>query len=310
MSKTALVFPGQASQYVGMGKDLYDASQDVRALYEFASSEMNIDLADISFNGPAQELTGTRITQPAILVHSLSILTMLGTNIPEFSFAAGHSLGEYGALAVTGVLSYRDAIRAVVKRAALMEQACQTNRGTMAAIIGLDDSAVEDVCQKARSTGVVVLANFNSSTQIVISGDLAAVEKAAELAREAGAKRVMILQVGGAFHSPLMQSAVAPLEDFLKEIKFSSASVPVVANVSGVAENDGSRMKQLLVKQVTEPVRWSQTMAFLAANDVDELIEVGPGKVLTGLARRDLKPQKSTTLDTLGDLEQYCGLAA
>ncbi len=177
MSKTALLFPGQASQYVGMAKDIYDRSADVRQMYQFASDLIKADIAQLSFEGPADELKRTRFTQPAILLHSLSVLTVLGDNLPEFGFAAGHSLGEYGALAAAGAMSYREAIAAVVQRAALMEEACQASPGTMAAIMGLTAEQVADVCTRASATGVVVAANFNSENQIVISGEIAAVKK-------------------------------------------------------------------------------------------------------------------------------------
>ncbi len=215
MSKTVLFFPGQASQYVGMGKDLYEHSADVRALYQFASDLMKIDIAKLSFEGPAEELKRTAITQPAILLHSLAVLTILKSEIPPFDYAAGHSLGEYGALAVAGAFTYHDAVTAVVRRAALMEEACRRNPSTMAAIMGITLEKLEEVCRQASAKGVVVPANINSPAQLVISGSFEGIQEAIRLAQEAGAKRAILLEVGGAFHSPLMESARSGMAEFL-----------------------------------------------------------------------------------------------
>ena len=308
MSKSALFFPGQASQYVGMARDLYEQSEEVRRLYELASDEIGEDIARLSFEGPAEELTRTRFTQPAILLHSLAALKLMGDNIPEFDFAAGHSLGEYGALAVAGAFSFEDAVRAVVRRAALMEEACRLNPGTMAATMGLTPEQAEQVCEEASSAGTVVPANFNSSGQIVLSGDVKAVEKAAELAKAAGAKRAILLPVGGAFHSPLMEPARVGLEAFLATIQIAAPKKPVVANVTAQPTTDPSEIRSLLVRQVTAPVRWAQTMAWLSEAGVTRISEIGPGKVLTGLAKREMKPEVSRNFDTLDDIT--AGVAA
>ncbi len=305
MNKTVLVFPGQASQYVGMGKEIYDSSEKVRALYQLASDEIGEDLARLSFEGPAEELKRTRFTQPAILLHALSVLVVLEDRLPQFDFACGHSLGEYAALAITGALTFEEAIRAVVKRAALMEDACQKNPGTMAAIMGLDEPTVEKICKQASSAGVVIPANFNSAIQIAISGSLEGVKKAVELAQEAKAKRAIMLEVGGAFHSPLMEPAKVGLAAYLENIKISNPTVPVIANVTAKPVTDGNEVRRLLVEQVTAPVRWAQTMGFLLDNEVRTVIEIGPGKVLTGLAKRDLRPETSINLDTLTDIEAF-----
>ncbi len=305
MSKTVFLFPGQASQYVGMGQDLYDASDDVKRLYEIASDAMGEDLAEVSFRGPAEKLKETRYTQPAILVHSLAILTLLGDRQPEFHYAAGHSLGEYGALAVAGALTIEDAIAAVVRRAALMDAACKVTPSTMAAIIGLSDESVEAVCTEASSIGVVVPANFNSTGQIVISGEVAAVERACELAKSAGAKRAMVLEVGGAFHSPLMESARTGMAEYLASVAIHEPHRPVIANVTAEPVAAPDQIRELLVTQITAPVCWSQTIAWLKANDVTTQYELGPGKVLTGLAKRELRPTTAVTLDTLTDLEAF-----
>jgi [acyl-carrier-protein] S-malonyltransferase len=305
MSKTALLFPGQASQYVGMGKDLYESSDAVRALYSLASEEIGTDIAAISFEGPAEQLKRTRFTQPAILLHALAILTVLGDRLPVFHYACGHSLGEYAALAVTGAMSYQDAVRAVVKRAALMEDACQANPGTMAAIMGLDSAQVEDICRLASEKGVVIPANFNSAIQIAISGAVPSVEQAVVLAKEAKAKRAVMLEVGGAFHSPLMEPAKVGLAQFLDQLTIANPSVPVVANVTASSVMSGDDIRRLLVEQVTEPVRWSQTMNYLVNNGVTSIIEIGPGKVLSGLAKRDMKPDSIVNLDTCQDIENF-----
>ena len=309
MSKTALLFPGQASQYVGMGKDLYDASSEVRELYQFAADEMKFDLAKLSFEGPVEQLKQTRFTQPAILLHSLSVLTMLGDAIPEFEYAAGHSLGEYGALAASGAISYKDAIKAVVRRATLMEEACQRQPGTMAAIMGLQADKVETVCGDASSNGIVVAANYNSSIQIAVSGELSGVEKAVELAKEAGAKRAMMLEVGGAFHSPLMDTAREGMSSYFEEQKFGPMSSKVIANVTAEAIADSSDIGDLLIRQITSPVRWAQTMAHLKGEGVTTIYEIGPGKVLSGLAKREMRPEKSICLDSLADIESLLSTA-
>ena len=310
MSKTALLFPGQASQYVGMGKDLYDSSADVRHLYELVSDLVETDIARLSFEGPAEELKRTKFTQPAILLHSLAILTILGEDLPPFDYAAGHSLGEYGALAVTGALSFEASLRAVVRRAALMEEACIKNPGTMAAVMGLNDEALERICNQASRDGVVVPANFNSTNQTVISGALAGVEKAASMAKEAGAKRAMLLEVGGAFHSPLMIPAREGLRAYLEDIAIAAPRVPVIANVTAQPVRAGDEIRSLLVEQITSPVRWAQTMKYLVEAGVTRVIEIGPGKVLTGMAKREMKLSEAVNLDTLSDVRSLSTVGA
>ena len=304
------MFPGQASQYVGMAKELYAHSDEVKALYKLASQEIGEDIAKLSFDGPQEKLKETRFTQPAILLHSLAVLKILNSSLPRFDYACGHSLGEYGALAVTGVMSFEDAIKAVVKRASLMEEACRKNPGTMAAIIGLDENQVAKVCQDASKSGIVVPANFNSKKQIVISGEIEAVKSACELAKSAGAKRALLLEVGGAFHSPLMQSAREGLKKYLDNVKFNEPTSPVIANVTAQPVKNALEIKKLLVEQITAPVKWSHTMAFLAKNSVTTVFEIGPGKVLSGMAKRDMQAEKIVNLDTLTDVEAFSTVAA
>lgn len=305
MSKTALLFPGQASQYVGMGQDLFESSTGVRELYELASKEIGADIARLSFEGPVEELKKTRFTQPAILLHSLAVFSVLGDDLPAFDYACGHSLGEYTALAATGALSFEDAIKAVVKRASLMEAACNKTPGTMAAILGLNESQLESICREASSKGIVVPANFNSRVQIVLSGSIDAVHEAVELARKAGAKRAIIIEVGGAFHSPLMEPAKVALEEFLRNVDIGIPSKPVIANVTAEPVSDSNDIRQRLGAQLTAPVKWSQTMTYLTEKGVTKIMELGPGKVLSGLAKRDMRPEKSITLDTLADIETF-----
>lgn len=305
MSKTVLVFPGQASQYVGMGKDLYDSNEKVRALYQLASDELGDDIARISFEGPQEELKRTKFTQPAILLHALAVLTVMDDKLPSFDFACGHSLGEYAALAVTGAMTFENAVKAVVRRATLMEDACQKNPGTMAAIMGLDEQTVTEICAKASNDGVAVPANFNSKIQIAISGSVISVEKAVEDAKTAKAKRAVMLEVGGAFHSPLMEPAKVGLEQYLDQLPIRNPKVPIIANVTAKAVTEGDEIKNLLVQQVTAPVKWAQTMSYLMENDVTTVIEIGPGKVLSGLAKRDMKAEKIINLDTLDDIKNF-----
>ncbi|UCD95182.1 MAG: ACP S-malonyltransferase [Candidatus Zixiibacteriota bacterium] len=310
MDRVAIVFPGQASQYVGMGKDLYDAGKEVRELYALASKEIGEDIGCLSFDGPAETLKQTRFTQPAILLHSLAALSVLKENVPEVALTAGHSLGEYGSLALAGVLSFEDAIRAVVKRSSLMEQACRENPGTMAAIVGLEDGKIAEACKTASAKGVVVPANFNSANQVVISGTTEAIEEACRLCSEMGAKRAMILQVGGAFHSPLMEPAREGMREYLNSVEFEKPTIGIVPNVTAETEYDPLRLKGLLIDQLTSPVRWYQTMKCFAEAGVDTVIEVGPGKVLTGLAKRELRGARIFNLDTLEDVEKFYAVIA
>ena len=297
------MFPGQGSQYVGMARDLHNNFEEVRNLYKLASDELGEDIAKLSFEGPAEKLKQTRFTQPAILLHSLAVLTSLKESLPQFDYACGHSLGEYSALAATGAMSFELAIKAVVKRASLMEQACLESPGSMAVVIGLTEEKVLEICQTALTSGVVVPANYNSKSQIVISGSVNAVKVATEIAKTGGARRAMILEVGGAFHSPLMEPAKSGMQQFLKDADIKSSAVPVIANVTAKPVESSEEIKQLLVAQITSPVKWLQTMSYLVSNDCTNVIEIGPGKVLAGMAKRDMSADKITNLDTIKDIE-------
>ena len=304
MNKVIYLFPGQASQYVGMGRELHEKSDRVKKFYAQASELLGDDLARISFEGPAEKLKQTIFTQPAILIHSLALLELCGRNLPEHIYAAGHSLGEYGALAACGAISIEDAITAVCTRARLMEKACRDNPGTMAAILALSDDKLESVCKAASAKGVVTIANINSSLQVAVSGDIPAVEEACRLAKEAGAKRAVMLEVGGAFHSPLMASATEDMAKCLDGLNIKDADPPVVANVSARPVHTADEIRQLLVDQITSPVRWRDILAFFKSEEVDTAIEIGPGRVLTGLAKRELPGVALYNIDTLSDLDK------
>ncbi|MEE9443837.1 MAG: ACP S-malonyltransferase [candidate division Zixibacteria bacterium] len=305
MSKTAYLFPGQASQYVGMGQELYEKSDRVKQFYRQASDLLGDDLARISFEGPAEKLKQTIFTQPAILIHSLAILEIAGDNLDAPSFAAGHSLGEYGALVCCGAISNEDAITAVCTRAKLMEQACVDNPGTMAAILALDDEKLNEVISEASTKGIITAANINSAIQVAVSGDVPGVEEACRLAKEKGAKRAVMLEVGGAFHSPLMNSASEGMAKCLDEIDIRDASISVIANVTAQPVTKADDIRRLLVEQITSPVRWRDTMAYFIEENVETVVEIGPGKVLSGLAKRDMRGVNLYNIDTLADVDAF-----
>ena len=279
----AYVFPGQGAQFIGMGKDLYEQSPLAKELFDKANDILGFNITDIMFNGTDEQLKETKVTQPAIFLHSTILAKVLGEAFQP-AMVAGHSLGEFSALVANGVLSFEDGLRLVAQRAQAMQKACEAEPSTMAAVLGLEDAQVEEVCNKAE--GVVVPANYNCPGQLVISGSVKAIEHACELATEAGAKRALVLQVGGAFHSPLMESAREELAKAIENTTFNQGCCPIYQNVNAQAVTDPNEIKKNLVEQLTAPVRWTQTMNQMIADGCNEVIEVGPGKVLQGLFKK------------------------
>ncbi len=286
IAKSAFIFPGQGSQFVGMAKELHEDLPAVRDLYTTAGEILGYDLARVCFDGPEDELKQTRVTQPAIFVHSVALARLIDQTDLLPAAVAGHSLGEYSALFQAGVFSFEDGLRLVKVRAELMQQAGEINPGTMAAVMGLDADTLNSVCEEASAAGVVCVANFNSPVQIVISGSVSGVEKAMALCSERGAKRVVPLTVGGAFHSPLMEFAHGGLSEAVSSAAVQDAAVPVYANVTARPTQASADIKRLLVEQLTSPVRWVEIINNMIADGVTEFYEVGPGSVLTGLLRR------------------------
>jgi len=284
----ALIFPGQGSQYVGMGSALAEREPAAAALLQEADEVLGFSLSALMANGPEDELTATKNAQPALLTHSVAALRVLGDRLGTPTHAAGHSLGEFSAHVAAGTLSFADALGAVRRRGELMYQAGQERPGTMAAILGLDDHTVEDVCTRVEG-GICVPANFNSAGQVVVSGDIAGVTEAMALAKEAGAKKVVELNVSGAFHSPLMEPAAEGLRTYLEGLDFHDPAYPVVSNATAEPVRSGEIARELLVKQLTSPVCWSASVATMIAGGVDHFLELGPGKVLSTLNRRNAK---------------------
>jgi len=279
----AYVFPGQGAQFSGMGKDLYEASEEAKALFEQANKILGFRITDIMFEGEAEELKQTKVTQPAIFLHSTILAKLLGERFkPEM--VAGHSLGEISALTAAGVLAFEDGLKLVSKRALAMQAACEAEPSTMAAILGLENDVVEDICAKV--DGIVVAANYNCPGQLVISGAIDAVNDACEQLKEAGARRALVLPVGGAFHSPLMEPARAELAQVIESTTFNTPTCPVYQNVTASAITNPDEIKENLVAQLTAPVCWTQTMQQMIADGVSSFTEVGPGKVLQGLVKK------------------------
>lgn len=279
----AYVFPGQGSQFSGMGKDLYESSELAKELFEKANEILGFRITDIMFEGSAEELKQTKVTQPAIFLHSVILAKTLGDDFNP-DIVAGHSLGEFSALVVNGTLNFEDALRLVSARAKAMQEACEVEPSTMAAILSLEDEVVENIC--ADIDGVVVPANYNCPGQLVISGAVAAVEKACEKLTEAGARRAMILPVGGAFHSPLMEPARAKLEQAINNTVFNTPNCPIYQNVTASSVTNPDEIKKNLINQLTAPVKWTQTMRKMLADGATSVTEVGPGKVLQGLFKK------------------------
>jgi [acyl-carrier-protein] S-malonyltransferase len=279
----AYVFPGQGAQFTGMGKDLYDNSSLAKEMFEKANEVLGFDIVKIMFEGTEEELKQTKVTQPAIFLHSTILAACLGDSFQP-DMVAGHSLGEFSALVANGTLNFEDALRLVYQRALAMQNACEIEPSTMAAILGLEDDDVERVCNEI--DGVVVAANYNCPGQLVISGSIAAVEEACVKLTEAGAKRALLLPVGGAFHSPLMEPAREELAAAIENTHFNQPKCPVYQNVTASAVSNPDEIKRNLVSQLTAPVRWTQTMNQMIADGATEVIEVGPGKVLQGLFKK------------------------
>lgn len=279
----AYIFPGQGAQFVGMGRNLFENSNKAKDLFEQANQILGFSITEIMFNGTDEDLKQTKVTQPAIFLHSVILSKVLGESFQP-KMVAGHSLGEFSALVANQTLSFEDGLQLVYKRAMAMQKACELQPGTMAAVLGLEDTIVEDICKKI--DGIVTPANYNCPGQLVISGELSAVEKACEAMKNAGAKRALILPVGGAFHSVLMKPAEEELAKAIENTHFNKPICPIYQNVTTTAVNNPDEIKRNLINQLTAPVKWTQSVQQMIQDGASEFIEVGPGKVLQGLVKK------------------------
>lgn len=291
----AYIFPGQGAQFSGMGLDLYEKSSQAQELFEKANDILEFPITDIMFEGTDEDLKETKVTQPAIFLHSVILAKILGDKFQP-AMVAGHSLGEFSALVASGALNFNDGLKLVSQRAQAMQKACEMQSSTMAAVLGLEDAIVEDIC--AKTEGIVVAANYNCPGQLVISGELEAVNRACESLKEAGARRALVLPVGGAFHSPLMEPAREELAAAINETEFLKPSCPIYQNVTANAVSDPSAIKSNLISQLTAPVRWTQSIQQMIADGANHFTEVGPGKVLQGLVKKIDRQAEVASADT------------
>ncbi len=303
--KVAFVFPGQGSQYLGMGRELYEASSLVRDVFDDAGNALGFDIADICFNGPEDRLNTTQYTQPAILTVSVAILKhLLSETDLNPVLLAGHSLGEYTALVAANVLSFKDAVKMVYKRGLYMQEAVPIGIGGMAAIIGLDRDVVEESCSDAsKGESIVVPANYNSPGQIVVSGYRDAVERVVEIARDKGCKRAITLNVSVPSHSPLMEEAATRLAHDLDGVGFSQPDIPIVTNLSAEPVSSASQLKEHLIRQLTSPVRWDESILRMVDSGIEAFLEIGPGRVLKGLLKRILPGAEVYNIEDIGGIE-------
>ena len=293
----AYIFPGQGAQFSGMGLDLYESSPLAQELFEQANNILGFNITDIMFEGSAEDLRETKVTQPAVFLHSVILAKTLGESFKP-DMVAGHSLGEFSALVAAGALTFEDGLKLVSQRAQAMQKACEIQPSTMAAVLGLEDGIVEDICEKTE--GVVVAANYNCPGQLVISGEIDAINKACEALKEAGARRALVLPVGGAFHSPMMEPAREELAAAIENTLFSSPNCPIYQNVTASAVTDENEIKTNLISQLTAPVRWTQSVQSMISDGAALFTEVGPGKVLQGLVKKINRESEtaSATLET------------